>query len=292
MAAKKVRAVGFGHRRQMIEPNLKKLSQRRQCQLLSIARSTAQYKPKGITTEDLDLCREIDEIHMKDPTFGSRRIKAVLNRQGTSVGRKRVQRLMREMGIVPIYRKPRMSIPRYKAKRYPYLLKGIKVERPNQVWCADITYIPMKQGHMYLVAVMDWFSRKVLSWRLSSTMDEGFCVDALKAAFAQSKKLPEIINTDQGSQFTGDAWIGEVEKREVQVSQDGKGRWMDNVFIERLWRSVKYEGVLLWEAKDGLALRQILKNWFDRYNNWRPHQALDYRTPAEVAAANPGKMAA
>jgi putative transposase len=292
VAAKKVRAVGFGHRRQMIEPNLKRLSQRRQCQLLSIARSTAQYKPKGISAEDLDLCREIDEIHMKDPTFGSRRIKAVLNRKGTNIGRKRVQRLMRDMGIVPIYRKPRLSIPRYKAKRYPYLLKGVKVERPDQVWCADITYIPMKQGHMYLVAVMDWFSRKVLSWRLSSTMDEGFCVDALKAAFAQSKKLPEIINTDQGSQFTGDAWIGELEKRSIQVSQDGKGRWMDNVFIERLWRSVKYEGVLLWEAKDGLALRQILKNWFNRYNNWRPHQALDYRTPAEVAAGNPEKMVA
>jgi len=168
----------------------------------------------------------------------------------------------------------------------------MKVERPDQVWCADITYIPMKQGHMYLVAVMDWFSRKVLSWRLSSTMDEGFCVDALKAAFEQSKKFPEIINTDQGSQFTGDAWIGEVEKRGIQFSQDGKGRWMDNVFIERLLRSVKYEGVLLWEAKDGVALRQILKNWFDRYNNWRPHQALDYRTPAEVAAGNPEKMVA
>jgi putative transposase len=260
--------------------------------LLSIARSTAQYKPKGISVEDLDLCWEIDAIHMKDPTFGSRRFKAMLNRQETGFGRKRVQRLMRDMGIIPICRKPRLSIPRHKAKRYPYLLKGIKVERPNQVWCANITYIPMKQGHMYLVAVLDWFSRKVLSWRLSSTMDEGFCVEALEAAFAQSKKLPDIINTDQGSQFTGDAWIGEVEKRGIQVSKERKGRWMDDVFIERLWRSVKYEGVLLWEAKDGLALRQILKNWFNRYNNWRPHQALVYRTSVEVAAGNPEKMVA
>ena len=276
----------------MIEPNLKKISQRRQCQLLSIARSTAQYKPKGISGRDLELCRKIDEIHMEDPTFGSRRIKVVLQKQGIVIGRKRVRRLMREMGIVPIYRKPRLSIPHLKAKRYPYLLKDMNVERSNQVWCADITYIPMSQGHMYLVAVMDWHSRKVLSWRLSNTMDESFCVEALQDALSQAKKLPEVINTDQGSQFTGEAWTGTVESRNIRVSQDGKGRWIDNVFIERLWRSVKYEGVFLWETRNGEALRQLLEGWFERYNNWRPHQSLNYRTPSEVAEESETKKAA
>lgn len=276
----------------MIEPNFKKISQRRQCQFLSIARSTAQYKPKGISSRDLELCRKMDEIHMEDPTFGSRRIKAALQKQGIGIGRKRVRRLMREMGIVPIYRKPRLSIPHPKAKRYPYLLKNMEVDRPNQVWCADITYIPMSQGHMYLVAVMDWYSRKVLSWRLSNTMDESFCVEALQEALSQAKQLPEIINTDQGSQFTGEAWVGTVEGRNIRVSQDGKGRWIDNVFIERLWRSVKYEGVFLWETKNGKELRELLRVWFNRYNNWRPHQSLDYRTPSEVEAEKETKKAA
>ncbi|XOV72635.1 MAG: IS3 family transposase [Verrucomicrobiota bacterium] len=267
----------------MIEPNCKQLSQRRQCQLLSIARSTAQYKPKAPSAEKLKLCRRIDEIHMIDPTFGARRMMATLKRDGIPIGRKQVSGLMKQMGIQAIYRKPRLSIPNRESKRYPYLLKDIEIERPDQVWCADITYIPMKHGHLYLVAVMDWYSRKVLSWKLSNTMDERFCVEALDEALSKAKKMPEIVNTDQGSQFTGEAWVSTVEDHGVKVSQDGRGRWMDNVMIERLWRSVKYECVFPWGPSDGRQLQERLEDWFERYNHWRPHQSLGYKTPAQIA---------
>lgn len=208
---------------------------------------------------------------------------ATLKRDGIPIGRKRVSGLMKQMGIQAIYRKPRLSIPNRESKRYPYLLKDIEIERPDQVWCADITYIPMKHGHLYLVAVMDWYSRKVLSWKLSNTMDERFCVEALDEALSKAKKMPEIVNTDQGSQFTGEAWVSTVEDHGVKVSQDGRGRWMDNVMIERLWRSVKYECVFPWGPSDGRQLQERLEDWFERYNHWRPHQSLGYKTPAQIA---------
>ena len=208
---------------------------------------------------------------------------ATLKRDGIPICRKKVSGLMKQMGIQAIYRKPRLSIPNRESKRYPYLLKDIEIERPDQVWCADITYIPMKHGHLYLVAVMDWYSRKVLSLKLSNTMDERFCVEALDEALSKAKKIPEIVNTDQGSQFTGEAWVSTVEDHGVKVSQDGRGRWMDNVMIERLWRSVKYECVFPWEPSDGRQLQERLEDWFERYNHWRPHQSLGYKTPAQIA---------
>jgi len=208
---------------------------------------------------------------------------ATLKRDDIPIGRKQVSGLMKQMGIQAIYRKPRLSIPNRESKRYPYLLKDIEIERPDQVWCADITYIPMKHGHLYLVAVMDWYSRKVLSWKLSNTMDERFCVEALDEALSKAKKMPDIVNTDQGSQFTGMAWVSTVEDHGVKVSQDGRGRWMDNVMIERLWRSVKYECVFPWGPSDGRQLQERLEDWFERYNHWRPHQSLGYKTPAQIA---------
>jgi len=218
----------------------------RQCQLLSLSRSTVYYQPRPAADDDLQLMRRIDEMHLARPFYGSRRICHWLFEEGLDINRKRVQRLMRQMGIAALHPRKRTSRPGKGHKIYPYLLKGLEIARPNQVWSADITYIPMARGFVYLVAIMDWHSRKVLSWRLSNTMESDFCVDALEEAMGRYGS-PEIFNTDQGAQFTSEAFTGVLKAAEVKISMDGKGRWIDNVFIERLWRSVKYEEVVCYE---------------------------------------------
>ncbi len=222
----------------------------------------------------------IDRIYLATPFYGARKIAVLLKSQGHIVNRKRVRRLMCLMGLRAIYRRPRTSKPRKGHKIYPYLLGDIKITRPNQVWSADITFIPMARGFLYLVAIIDWYSRYVLSWRLSNTLDTNFCVEALEEALR--KGIPEIFNTDQGSQFTSDAFTGTLKEQVIKISMDGKGSYNDNLFIERLWRSVKYEEVYLKAYQDAREARVGLSNYFRFYNNQRPHQALGYRTPAEV----------
>jgi len=256
---------------------------RRQCELLGIARSSVDYQPVPESREDLRIKRILDEIYLIDPCLGSRRLVTVLDRDhGMLINRKKVQRLRREMGIEAIYCKPRTSIPDDGHRKYPYLLRNLAVERPDQVWCTDITYVPMPGGSAYLCAVMDWYSRKVLGWAVSNTMGTGLCLEALDKALTNTGKVPEIFNTDQGSQFTSAEWTGRLGELGIQISMDGKGRWMDNVFIERLWRSVKYEEIYLFEHATVIALYAGLERWFERYNTWRPHQALENQTPASV----------
>ena len=256
----------------------------RQCELLGISRSGLYYQPKGITEEDLTLMKLIDRQYLVTPFYGARKMAAWLKSQGQKVNRKRVRRLMRLMGLKAIYRRPRTSKPAPGHKIYPYLLGGLRITRPNQVWAADITYIPMARGFLYLVAIIDWYSRYVLSWRLSNTLDAGFCVEALEEAL--SKGRPEIFNTDQGAQFTAEAFTGLLEQHGIRISMDGKGSYSDNLFIERLWRTVKYEEVYLKAYQDGRDARISLDNYFRFYNTERPHQALGYRTPAEVLTSS------
>lgn len=265
----------------MIEPNHPRLSIVRQCELLSVNRSAYYYQPTGVTALNLELMRLIDEQYLETPWFGARQMARHLRRQGYGVSRKRIGRLMRLMGLSAIYQKPNTSRPHPLHKIYPYLLRGVTIDRPNQVWCADISYIPMRRGFLYLVAIMDWASRKVLSWRLSNTMDADFCVAALEEALARYGK-PEIFNTDQGSQFTSDDFIVALKDAGIRISMDGKGRWMDNVMIERLWRSLKYECIYLHAFEVGSEVRQGLKNWIDFYNVHRPHSSLDDKTPDEA----------
>ena len=245
--------------------------------MLSVSRSGWYYQPKGVSEENLALMKLIDRLYLAIPFYGARKIADCLKRQGHMVNRKRVQRLMRLMGIRAIYRRPRTSKPGKGHKIYPYLLKGLKITRSNQVWAADITYIPMAKGFLYLVAIIDWYSRYVLSWRISNTLDADFCVEALEEALRKGR--PEIFNTDQGSQFTG-----MLKKHNIRISMDGKGSYNDNLFIERLWRTVKYEEVYLNAYQDGREARISLGNYFRFYNTERPHQTLGYRTPAEVFA--------
>lgn len=253
----------------------------RQCALLGLSRSGLYYRPKAVPAGDLALMRLLDEQYLETPFYGSRKMTAHLRREGHAVNRKRVRRLMRCMGLEAIYRRPRTTVPNPEHKVYPYLLREVAVTRPNQVWAADITYVPMAQGFMYLVAVIDWHSRKVLAHRLGNTMEAAFCVEALKEALARFGR-PEIFNTDQGSQFTSDAFIGVLEAAGVQISMDGKGRCLDNIFIERLWRTVKYEYLYLYAFEGGQDLREGLQSWVRWYNRQRPHQGLGYRTPDEV----------
>jgi putative transposase len=268
----------------MVDRQHPSLSLVHQCRLLGISRSSLYYQPVGVSQEDLTLMQLLDQQYLATPFYGSRRMTVWLRGQGYPVGRKRVQRLMRAMGLQAIYRRPRTSQPMPGHKVYPYLLRGVEINRANQVWCADITYIPMRRGFMYLVAIMDWHSRYVLSWRLSNTLDEEFCLDALAGALRKGR--PEIFNTDQGAQFTSQAFTGLLEQHGVRVSMDGKGRYTDNLFIERLWRSLKYEEVYLKAYMDGREARAGLGAYLDFYNTVRPHQALDYRTPAEVFLAS------
>jgi len=261
------------------------LSVVRQCNLLDISRSGLYYQPKGISEEDLTLMKLIDRQYLATPFYGARKIAACLKDQNYGVNRKRVRRLMRVMGIKAIYRRPKTSQPAPGHKIYPYLLGGMKITRPNQVWAADITYIPMARGFLYLVAIIDWYSRYVLSWRLSNTLDAGFCVEALEEALKKGR--PDIFNTDQGSQFTGEAFTRFLQQHGISISMDGKGSYNDNLFIERLWRSVKYEEVYLKAYQDGREARVGLGNYFRFYNTERPHQALGYRTPAKVFTSTP-----
>ena len=245
----------------------------RQCQLLNLNRSSVYYRPMGVSDEDLRLMRLIDEIHLKRPFYGSRRIRDDLEDLGHSVNRKKVQRLMRQMGIRALYPTKGTSRPGQGHKIYPYLLKGLEIGRPNQVYCADITYIPMARGFVYLVVVMDWYSRRVLSWRLSNTMDSAFCVDALEEAIDRYG-APQIFNTDQGAQFTSEAFTGVLTAAGSKISMDGKGRWIDNVFVERLWRSVKYEEVYLRAYASVTEARTSIGDYFRFYNSERKHQSL------------------
>ena len=269
----------------MIEPKDRTVSVVKQCRLLKLNRSSLYYRPRPESAANLELMRQIDMQYMIDPCFGSRRMQQHLLRAGYTVGRGKVRRLMKKMGITAIYQKPRTTIPDKAHKKYPYLLRDLEIDGPNQVWCTDITYIPVQQGFFYLVAIMDWYSRKVLSWRLSNTMDTRFCIEALEEAL-EKYGTPEIFNTDQGSQFTSDEWITVLKNAGVKISMDGKGRWMDNVFIERLWRSVKYECLFLHDWATGSQVRTGFRDWFNRYNTARPHQGLAYRTPDEVYAAH------
>jgi putative transposase len=271
-------------RRAMIDPAHPHLSVVRQCALVSIGRSTFYRAPTPDTAEHLALMRLLDEQFLETPWYGSRQMARHLRRLGHAVGRKRVRRLMARMGLVPIYQRPRTTVPHPEHKIYPYLLCNVVVDRPNQVWCADITYIPMRRGFLYLVAVMDWATRRVLSWRLSNTMDVDFCIVALQEALARFGR-PEIFNSDQGSQFTSPQFTEVLIGAEVRISMDGRGRWMDNVFIERLWRSLKYECVYLHAFETGSELRAGLTGWIGYYNTSRPHSALGGLTPDEAYAA-------
>jgi len=253
--------------------------------LLSISRSGLYYRPKGPSDKELDLMRMIDCQYLLTPFYGARKMAAWLKSRGHVVSRKRVRRLMRLMGLRAVYRRPRTSTPAQGHKVYPYLLREMQITRPNQAWAADITYIPMERGFMYLVAIMDWHSRYVLAWRLSNSLDADFCIDALEEALRKGR--PDIFNTDQGSQFTDDGFSGLLERHRVRISMDGKGRYTDNLFIERLWRTVKYEEVYLKAYKDGRDARAGIREYFNFYNTERPHQALGYRTPAEVFASVP-----
>ena len=269
----------------MVDHKHPSLSVARQCSLLDISRSGLYYQPVGISEQDLALMKLIDRQYLATPFYGARRMAAWLRSQHYKVNRKRVRRLMHIMGLAAIYRRPRTSVPAPGNKVYPYLLRGIEVTRPNQAWAADITYIPMERGFLYLVAIIDWHSRYVLSWRLSNTLDVGFCVEAAEEALR--KYRPDIFNTDQGAQFTSEAFTGLLEHRGVRVSMDGKGSYNDNLFIERLWRSVKYEEVYLKAYRDGREARAGIGSYFRFYNSERPHQALGYRTPAEVFLSAP-----
>jgi putative transposase len=271
-------------RRQMIEPGHTRLSISRQCQLVSISRSGFYHRPVGETPLNLELMRLIDAQFLETPWYGSRQMARHLRREGYTVGRKRVRRLMAKMGLAPIYQRPRTTVPHPEHRVYPYLLRDLVIDRPNQVWCTDLTYIPMRRGFLYLVAIMDWASRKVLSWRVSNTMDVEFCVEALEEALARFGK-PEIFNSDQGSQFTSPRFTGVLQKAGIRISMDGRGRWMDNVFIERLWRSLKYECVYLHAFETGSELRAGLSRWISYYNTRRPHSTLAGRTPNEAYGA-------
>lgn len=265
----------------MIEPEKQELSISRQCQLLGLARSSFYYAPQPVRAEDLDLMRKIDELYLQHPCWGSRSMVRQLKRQGIDANRKRIQRLMRLMGIEAVYPKPRTTRPHPEHRIYPYLLRGLSIDRPNQVWAADITYIPMERGFMYLVAVMDWHSRKILSWRISNTLEPDFCLQALQEALSRYGR-PEIFNTDQGAQFTSNDFIQTLKDNQIAISMDGRGRCQDNIFVERLWWTIKHQYLYLHSFDGGSALRKGLNTWIGFYNHDRGHSALDNRTPDEV----------
>jgi putative transposase len=264
----------------MIESEDKSLSISRQCELLDLSRSGWYYVPRGLSSQTIALMHLIDEEYTRAPIYGVRRMTAYLHRQGYRVGPQRVRRLMRLMSLVAIYPKPRLSQNGSEHRIYPYLLKGLTIDRPNQVWSADITYIRLVRGFVYLIAVMDWFSRYVLSWELSTSMDVDFCLEALNRALAIAQ--PEIFNTDQGVQFTSRDFTGRLEASAVRISMDGRGRAFDNIFIERLWRTVKYEDIYLRDYREVPEARSGIDRYFRFYNRERLHQSLGYRTPTEV----------
>jgi putative transposase len=268
-------------RKARVVPDDTRLSITRQCNLLQISRSSLYYEAKGESPLNLKLMRLIDEQFLETPWYGARQMTRHLKRQGYGINRKRVGRLMQKMGLMAIYQRPKTSVPHPQHKVYPYLLRGISIEKPNQVWCADICYIPMRRGFLYLVAIMDWASRKILSWRLSNTMDADFCVEALDEAIGKYGR-PEIFNTDQGSQFTSFEFTNVLKDAGVKISMDGRGRWMDNIMIERLWRSLKYECVYLHAFEIGSEAKAGIGRWMEFYNLRRPHSSLDGKTPYEA----------
>jgi putative transposase len=265
-------------RRAMIDRELLDLSVRRQCELLHVSRSGLYYEPEPTDPEELAMMRRIDELHLRYPFYGSRKLSDVLRKEGREANRKRIQRLMRVMGLEAMAPKPNTSEPHPEHVKYPYLLRGLVISRVNQVWATDITYIPMKAGFVYLVAIMDWYTRRVLSWRLSNTLDTSFCVDALEEALVRFGQ-PEIFNSDQGSQFTAEDFTKVLRARGIKISMDGKGRCLDNVFVERLWRSLKYEEVYLHAYDDMPEARAGIGRYMAFYNGERPHQSLGYQTP-------------
>lgn len=267
----------------MIDPDDARLSVSQQCELLDLSRSSCYYELATESAENLALMALIDREYTRHPFYGSRRMMTWLRSEGHEVNRKRVQRLMRLMGLEAVYPKPKLSVGGAGHKVYPYLLRGVTIERVNQVWSTDITYIPLPSGFLYLAAVLDWHSRYVLSWRLSNTLDVGFCIEALEEALQQG--CPEVFNTDQGVQFTSASFTSRLETAGAKVSMDGKGRCLDNVFVERLWRTVKYEEVYLWRHETVPALQAGLTRYFSFYNQERRHQSLENRTPAEVFAS-------
>lgn len=263
----------------LIEPEHGRLSVRRQCELLGLNRSTWYYEPAAETATNLALMRRIDEQYLRTPFYGSRRMTAWLRREGEEINRKRVQRLMRVMGLEAIYPRPRTTVTSL-CHKYPYLLRNLEITGPDHVWSADITYVPLRSGYLYLTAILDWYSRYVLAWRLSNSLDSDFCVAALEEALARGR--PQIFNTDQGVQYTSREFTGRLEAAAVAISMDGRGRALDNVFVERLWRSVKYEEVYLKDYATGAECQAGLTAYLKFYCEERPHQALDYRTPLEV----------
>ena len=265
----------------MVEPANPDLSIGKQCRLLSISRSSFYYTPKGETALNLALMRQIDEQFLETPFFGVRQMTLHLRNEGNLVNEKRIRRLMRLMGLMPIYQKPNTSRAAKGHKTYPYLLRSLRVDRPNQVWAADITYLPMRRGFLYLVAIIDWHTRKVLAWRISNTLEVDFCVEALNEAIARFGP-PEIMNTDQGSQFTSFAWTDRLRRSGVRISMDGKGRFLDNIFVERLWRSLKYECVYLHAWETGSEAKAGVGKWIEFYKRKRPHSAHGGKPPAVV----------
>ncbi|WP_237066705.1 IS3 family transposase [Loktanella sp. M215] len=278
---KKAQTLGREVRRSMVERDHPDLSIGQQCALLSIPRSSFYYMPQGETEQNLALMRLIDVQFLETPFFGVRQMTWHLRNEGHAVNEKRIRRLMRLIGLMPIYQKPNTSKPANGHKTYPYLLRGLRVERPNQVWCVDITYLPMRRGFLYLVAIMDWHTRMVLAWRISNTLDADFCVDALNEAIYRFGP-PDIMNSDQGSQFTSFAWTDRLRRSGVRISMDGKGRYLDNIFIERLWRTLKYECVYLHVWETGSQARAGVRTWMGFYNHRRPHKALGGQPPAVV----------
>lgn len=279
----------------MIEPEYKKLSIRKQARLLGVNRHRTVKKEDLVSAKharDVAVIVALDKLHTRWPFYGQRKLLWELRSQGFLINRKRLRRLMKETGIEAIAPKRLTSIPNAAHRKYPYLLKGLEINRPDQVWCTDITYIPMQRGHAYLVAIMDWNTRAVLSWKLSNTLDTSFCIEALKEAVAIADTVPEILNTDQGCQFTSHDWIGAVESLGVKVSMDGRGRWLDNVFIERLWRSLKYERLYMSDYKNLLELKSIIDEWMHDYNHHRIHQTHDYAKPWQLYRPKSGLVEA
>jgi putative transposase len=286
MGKKKAGIADFSveRRRALIEPAHSAISITRQCELFALPRSSYYYEPASESAENLALMRLIDEQYMATPFYGSRRMAAHLQHQGYGVNPKRIRRLMGVMGLEAIYQKPRTSMANKEHLVYPYLLRNVAIERVHHVWSTDITYVPMARGFLYLVAVMDWYSRYVLSWRLSNTMDVSFCQEALREAL-QKYGQPEIFNTDQGSQFTSPQFTGILLEKGITISMDGRGRALDNVFIERLWRSTKYECLYLHRFEESTEVHAALEDYYDLHNNRKPHQALKYKTPASIFLA-------
>ena len=269
----------------MIDPDFmhdkRALSIRRQCKLLMIAPSTVHYKPREARSDDEVWMKRIDELYTRHPFYGSRQLVRALKLEGFTINRKRVQRLMRRMGLQALCPKPNLSKPNRAHRAYPYLMRGMNIDRPGQAWCSDITYIRMERGFAYLTVIMDWYSRKVLSWRLSNSLDSRFCVDALEEALRQNP-APEVMNTDQGCQYTGNSWIKTLKDHQIKISMDGRGRALDNVFVERLWRSVKYEEVYRREYQNLQELEKSLSAYFGFYNTQRPHSSLDGKPPISI----------